>query len=311
MTLPSNFPEPVYNFATNQVTPEGFELGRRLFYDTRLSRNNTISCGSCHQQFAAFSHSGHIVSHGINDLLGKRNAPAIMNMAWNYDFFWDGGVHSLDLVPPNPIKNPVEMDAQFSEVLDKLRATTEYPALFKAAFGTEEINSVRFLQAMSQFMNCLVSANSKYDKYVRGEGATLSEDELAGKELFTAKCAVCHSTDLFTDRSFHNNGIQATVTDSGRYLVTLDPLDIGKFKTPSLRNIEKTGPYMHSGKFQTLQSVLDHYSDGIHNTPTLDNALITNGQPGIAMTAEEKAKIIAFLLTLTDKDFITDPRFSE
>ena len=118
MYQPSNFPPAVYNFSTNPVTADGFELGRRLFYETKLSRNNTISCGSCHQQFAAFSHSGHIVSHGIDDLLGKRNAPAVMNMAWSYDFFWDGGVHSLDLVPPNPIKNPVEMDEQFSVVLD-------------------------------------------------------------------------------------------------------------------------------------------------------------------------------------------------
>lgn len=311
MYQPSNFPPAVYNFSSNPVTPEGFELGRRLFYETKLSRNNTISCGSCHQQFAAFSHSGHIVSHGIDDLLGKRNAPAVMNMAWSYDFFWDGGVHSLDLVPPNPIKNPVEMDEQFSVVLDKLRGTTEYPALFKKAFGSDEINSVRFMQALSQYMNRLISANSRYDKFVRNEGGTLSEQELEGRDLFNNKCSGCHSTDLFTDRGFHNNGIQSSVTDSGRYLVTLDPSDIGRFKTPSLRNIEKTAPYMHSGKFPTLQSVLDHYSQGVHSTPTLDNALIVNGQPGIPMSSDEKAKIIAFLLTLTDNDFITDPRFSE
>lgn len=308
---PANFPVAVYNFAANPVTNAGFELGRKLFYDSRLSRDNTISCGSCHQQFASFVHSAHIVSHGIDGKLGKRNTPPIMNMAWSNDFFWDGGVHQLDLVPPNPIGNPVEMDEQLSMVLEKLRNDSKYPGMFKSAFGSPEINSTRFLQAMSQFMNMLVSANSKYDKYKRGGGVALSSDELAGKDLFNQKCATCHATDLFTDRGFHNNGLQSTIIDSGRYAITLNPMDIGRFKTPSLRNIEKTAPYMHNGSRATLQSVLDFYSSGVNDNETLDTILRRNTMRGIPMTADEKGKIISFLLTLTDNEFVRDPRFSE
>ncbi|MCX6199791.1 MAG: cytochrome-c peroxidase [Bacteroidetes bacterium] len=310
-TAPANFPAPVYNFASNPVTTAGFELGRKLFYDASLSRDNTISCGSCHQQFNAFVHGAHIVSHGIDNKLGHRNTPTIANMAWGIDFFWDGGVHQLDLVPPNPIKNPVEMDEQLANVLEKLRNDSKYPQMFKSAFGTDEVNTTRFLQAMSQFMNMLVSANSRYDKYVRSEGGTLSSEESEGKTLFEQKCATCHATDLFTDRSFHNNGIQPAITDSGRYAITLDPLDIGKFKTPSLRNIEKTAPYMHNGSLPTLESVLDFYSTNVHSTTTLDTLLQQNGTIGIPLTAEEKTKLIAFLRTLTDEDFIRDARFAE
>lgn len=310
-TAPANLPAPVYNFALNPVTTAGFELGRKLFYDPRLSRDNTISCGSCHQQFASFIHAGHTISHGIDNRLGHRNTPPIVNMAWSYDFFWDGGVHQLDLVSPNPIKNPVEMDEQLSLVLEKLRNDSKYPQMFKSAFGTDEVNTTRFLQAMSQFMNMLVSANSRYDKYVRNEGGTLSSDELAGKALFQQKCAACHATDLFTDRSFHNNGIQATITDSGRFAITLDPVDIGKFKTPTLRNLEKTAPYMHNGSLESLESVLDYYSGGVHANATLDTLLNRNGTLGIPMTADEKTKIIAFLRTLTDESFIRDPKFAE
>lgn len=308
---PANFPAPVYNFAANPITPAGFELGRKLFYDARLSRDNTISCGSCHQQFASFIHSAHIVSHGIDGKLGKRNTPPIINMAWSNDFFWDGGVHQLDLVTPNPISNPVEMDEQLANVLAKLRNDAKYPAMFKAAFGSDEINTARFLQAMAQFMNMLVSADSKYDKYVRGEGATLTSDELAGKTLFEQKCSSCHATDLFTDRSFHNNGIQNAITDSGRYNVTFNPADIGRFKTPTLRNIEKTAPYMHNGSLPTLQSVLNYYASNVNHSPTLDTLLKANGNVGIPMSESEKSKIIAFLLTLTDNALIRDPRFSE
>lgn len=311
MVYPANFPPSVYNFSDNPITTAGFELGRKLFYDPRLSRDNTISCGSCHQQFASFVHAGHSVSHGIEDRLGTRNSPAIVNMAWSTHFFWDGGVHNLDLFPPSPIENHVEMDESFSNVLNKLRQTSEYPALFKSAFGTEEINSVRFLQAMSQFMNRLVSANSRYDKYVRNEGEQLTPSELDGLLLFRAKCAACHSTDLFTDGSFHNNGINATFSDSGRYRITLNYDDIGKFKTPTLRNIAKTAPYMHNGQFTTLERVLEHYNSGVRASATLDPLLNNNGIIGIPLTDDEKQKIIAFLQTLTDDEFLRDPRFSE
>ncbi|MBS1596550.1 MAG: c-type cytochrome [Bacteroidetes bacterium] len=307
---PASFPTPVYNLSANPLTQSGFVLGRKLFYDNRLSRDSTISCGSCHQQFASFVHAGHIVSHGIDNKLGHRNTPALVNLAWSYDFFWDGGVHDMDLVPPNPIKNPVEMDAQLPVVLDRLRNDSKYPGMFKDAFGTDEITTTRFLQALSQFMYTLVSANSKYDKYVRGE-TTLAAEEQQGLHLFQQKCATCHTTDLFTDRKFHNNGIQPTITDSGRYNVTLDPADIGKFKTPTLRNIEKTGPYMHTGGLRSLQAVLDYYGSSVNASATLDTVLTRDGRTGIALSEDEKTQIIAFLKTLTDEDFMKDPRFSE
>jgi cytochrome c peroxidase len=309
--VPANFPSPTYNFSNNPVTKAGFELGRKLFYDPMLSRDNTISCGSCHIQTAAFTHHGHGLSHGIDDLLGKRNSPPVMNMAWSETFFWDGGVHNLDLVTPNPIENPVEMDLKFSVALDKVRNNSDYKKMFKAAFGSEEVTSAKFLQAMSQFMNMLVSANSRYDKYVRGEGETLSSDEIEGLNLFKQKCSSCHSTDLFTDNGFHNNGLSLAFADSGRYNITLNPSDMGKFKTPSLRNIEKTKPYMHNGSIGSLESVLNHYASGVKQSATLDPLLQQNGQLGIPMTEDEKAKIILFLKTLTDTEFLKDRRFSE
>ena len=291
------------------TTKEG--LGEKLFFEKKLSQDNKISCGSCHIQTAAFTHHGHGLSHGIDDLLGKRNSPPVMNMAWSETFFWDGGVHNLDLVTPNPIENPVEMDLNFSVALDKVRNNLDYKKMFKAAFGSEEVTSAKFLQAMSQFMNMLVSANSRYDKYVRGEGETLTSDEVEGLNLFKQKCSSCHSTDLFTDNGFHNNGLSLSFADSGRYSITLNPNDMGKFKTPSLRNIEKTKPYMHNGSIGSLESVLNHYASGVKQSATLDPLLQQNGQLGIPMTEDEKAKIILFLKTLTDTDFLTDRRFAE
>jgi cytochrome c peroxidase len=308
---PSNFPPPKYSFATNPVTKEGFELGRALFYETKLSRDNTISCGSCHQQFAAFVHAGHTVSHGIDDLLGTRNSPPIMNLAWNEHFFWDGGVHNLDLFTPSPIENPVEMDEKFVNVLNKIRNDSRYPPMFKAAFGTEEVSSVRFMQAMSQFMVCLISSDSKYDKYVRNEGATLTSEEISGMQLFKTYCSSCHKMDLFTDDSFHNNGLYYSYNDSGRYRITLRPEDIAKFKTPSLRNIEKTAPYMHDGSLKTLEAVLKHYATGVKPYPTLDPLLINENGTGIPLSIDEQKQIIAFLKTLTDQKFLTDKRFAE
>lgn len=309
--VPVNFPTPVYDLSVNPVTEPGFILGRKLFYDPILSRDNSTSCGSCHQQFASFVHAGHIVSHGIDDKLGTRNSPPVINMLWSKTFFWDGGVHNLDLVPPNPIHNPVEMDEKFENVLVKLRNTEGYPKLFESAFGTDEITSVRFLQALSQFMASLVSANSRYDKYVRNEGGTLAANEQEGLQLFQQKCASCHATDLFTDRGFHNNGIQTSIADSGRYAITLNPGDIGKFKTPTLRNIEKTSPYMHNGNFRSLEEVLNHYANGIRASATLDSTLNNNAVVGIPLTADEQQKIIAFLKTLTDEEFLRDKRFAE
>jgi cytochrome c peroxidase len=314
LSIPSNFPEPVYDLTVNPLTEEGVALGKMLFYDPILSRNNTISCGFCHQQQSAFTHHGHDVSHGIDDQLGRRNSLPVQNLIWYRNFFWDGGVHQLDLVPLNPIANPVEMDEDTQQLIAKLEDKQKYRDQFQAAFGSEEVTSEKFLQALSQFMATMVSANSLYDQHVRNEGITLTTEQLDGRALFEVHCATCHATDLFTDQSFRNNGISSEANlpkDKGREEITLNPDDRGKFKVPSLRNVEYTSPYMHNGKLKTLQEVLDFYSSGVQMNSTLDPLLNRDGNLGIPLSSDEKKKIIAFLKTLTDEQFLSDRRFSE
>ena len=314
MPMPANFPGVLYNFGANPITKEGFELGRKLFYDPVLSRDSTISCADCHISFSAFSHPDHTTSHGIDGLFGRRNALPIQNLAWVPAFFWDGGVPHLDVVPLNAIESPVEMDEKPWVVVEKLQRSSFYPALFRAAFPEEDtISGINMLQALSQFMNLMVSDNSRYDKYVRKEaGGSMNADELAGLALFQEKCASCHATDLFSDFTYRNNGILSDFTlDQGREEISTDPEDRGKFRVPSLRNVAVTGPYMHNGKFKTLESILDHYASGVKESPTLDPLLQQNGVLGIPMTSAEKTQIIAFLSTLTDQDFLRDKRFQK
>ncbi|MDW8295260.1 MAG: cytochrome c peroxidase [Raineya sp.] len=309
---PQNFPEPHYKINENPPTPAGFKLGKALFYDGLLSRDGTISCGTCHQQPFAFTHHEHDVSHGIDDKLGIRNAPSLQNLAWHKEFNWDGGVNHLDFFPIQPIENPVEMDEKLSNVLQKLRNHATYPKLFKEAFGSEEITTERFLKALSQFMVMMISADSKYDRYLAGK-ASLSADELAGLQVFQNKCSACHQGVLFTDLSYRDNGLPPTSrNDTGRERITLNPTDRYKFKVPSLRNVAVTRPYMHDGRFSTLEQVLNHYQNGVRNNPNLDNLLRKpNGTLGIDLTETEKRQIIAFLQTLTDENFLKDERFSE
>lgn len=311
---PGNFPEPEYKLANNPVTEAGFILGRSLFYEPRLSRNNTISCGSCHIQSSAFTQHGHDVSHGIDDRLGTRNSPPIMNLAWNKAFMWGGGVFDLDLQPIVPITTHEEMDESLENVMSKLRLVNKYPAMFKAAFGTEEITTARFMKALSQFMVMCISANSKYDKVMRKEeGMSFTADEQAGYALFKAKCASCHSEPLFTDGSFRNNGLgPSPINDQGLYTATLQATDRYKFKVPSLRNVTYTAPYMHDGRFLTLNGVFDHYNGEVQATPNLDPLLQkADGTRGIALSTDERSKLTAFLKTLDDVDFINRKDLSE
>ncbi|HNU87602.1 MAG TPA: cytochrome c peroxidase [Ferruginibacter sp.] len=310
---PANFPEPAYHFNTNTVTKDGFELGRKLFYETMLSVNNTISCGSCHIQTSAFTHHGHTVSHGVFDRLGTRNSPPIMNLAWNTSFMWDGGIADLDLQSVAPITNHLEMDETMPNVLNKLRNSALYPALFQKAYGSAEITTTAFLKSLSQFMAMCVSSNSKYDSVMRNEGnKAFTADELAGRELVKQKCGNCHREPLFTDNSFRNNGLAISmVNDEGRYLVTQNNADKYRFKVPSLRNLAYTAPFMHDGRLLTLDAVLDHYTMQVQSTPNLDPLLQQNGTLGIPLTAGERTKIIAFLNTLNDRSFLFDKRFSE
>jgi cytochrome c peroxidase len=230
-------------------------------------------------------------------------------MAWMETFFWDGGVHNLDLLSISPIENPVEMDETVSNVVAKINADATYKKLFKEAFNSDEINGIKMMQALSQFMVMLVSANSKYDKVLRGE-MHFSDDEMAGKTIFEQKCANCHSGILFTDQKFRNNGI-ANVTDKGRFEITLNPKDEYAFKVPSLRNVGLTAPYMHDGRFNSLEEVIDHYRFGVQPSATLDSLLQKDGAYGIAISNDEKSKLVLFLKTLSDDDFIRNPLFAE
>lgn len=310
---PANFPEPEYHFTDNKVTKEGFELGRALFYESRLSRNNTINCGSCHIQSSAFTQHGHDVSHGIDDRLGTRNSPPIMNLAWNKAFMWGGGVYDLDLQPIVPITTHEEMDENLENVLNKLRQMPKYKTMFKAAFGSEEITTAPFMKALSQFMLMCISSNSKYDKVMRKEGAaTFSADELEGYQIFKDKCSSCHKEPLFTDGSFRNNGLGISpVNDEGLYTATLQPTDRYKFKVPSLRNLKYTAPFMHDGRFLSLAGVLEHYNSEVQNTPNLDPLLKKSAVLGISLNANEKAKLTSFLSTLNDEEFINNPLLAE
>ena len=314
VNIPSNFPQIQYDLSANPPTEKGFELGKKLFYDGRLSSNGFISCGFCHEQRFAFTHHGHQFSHGIDDLEGTRNAPAVQNMAFQKEFAWDGATSHLDLFPIIPITNEVEMGETVSNVVSKLREDDEYQKLFAEAFDEGEVNNEYFFKALSQFMVMMVSSNSTYDKYVRGEeGGEFTETEEYGYELFQQKCASCHTSDLFTDDAFRNNGLPPYpgINDIGRAEVTGSTADNYKFKVPSLRNVAITAPYMHDGRFGSLASVLNFYDTGVQDSETLDPILKQNNRLGIDLSEEEKQALIAFLNTLTDETFLNDERFAE
>ena len=227
---------------------------------------------------------------------------------------FDGATEHLNLQPIIPITSAIEMNGNFSQIVAMMNGDAEYRKLFGLAFPEKPINTENMLNAMGQFMVMVTSSNSRFDKYRRNEtGGTLTQEEQDGYSIFNQKCASCHATDLFTDNSFRNNGlaVNPVVNDVGRYRVTLLDTDKYKFKVPSLRNIEKTKPYMHDGRFLTLDAVLDHYSSGIVNSATLDPSLNKNGTLGIPLTNLEKTKLITFLKTLTDNQYLTDSRFSQ
>jgi cytochrome c peroxidase len=305
---PKGFPKPFYDLEKNKSTPAGFMLGRKLFYDPILSKDNTVSCATCHQQFAGFAHTDHSFSHGVYGLFGKRNAPALQNLIWKDAFMVDGGVNHLDLQPIAPITNHVEMDETLISVLKKLQQNKEYVAMFNYAFNDSIITSDKFLKAISQFLSLLISADSRYDRYMRGKD-TLSKSELNGLKLFKTNCSSCHKEPLFTDNSYRNNGIgiNPVLKDSGRFLITRMPSDVMKFKVPSLRNIEVNYPYMHDGRFYSLKQVLNHYAKISASKNKADTVL----KQGMQLNEQDKTDFIAFLKTLTDKTFLHDKRFMD
>lgn len=302
---PVYFPKPVYNFQQNPLDSNKIALGRILFYDPILSANNTISCASCHSPYNAFAHTDHDLSHGIFDSIGKRNAPALFNLAWQKSFMWDGAINHLDVQALAPISHPSEMGSDITEVLKKLSMSNEYKDLFYEAYQDSIITSSKILKALSQFQLTLVSANAKYDRVKLGK-EKFTDQENNGYQLFQKYCASCHTEPLFSNYSYENNGlpIDISLNDLGRFIITQNENDKRKFKVPSLRNLSYTYPYMHDGRFMTLKEVVNHYTSGVEKSKTLSAHL---SKP-ILLTSNEKVDLIAFLLTLNDKDFVFDKK---
>ena len=304
--VPKGWPQPKYDFKRNSLTEEGFQLGRHLFYDPILSRDNTISCSSCHLQQTGFTHVDHQLSHGIEGKIGTRNSMALINLAWNKNFMWDGGVNNLEVQPINPITNPLEMDEKLENVIVKLQQSDKYKKLFTSAFGDDEVTSQRILKALAQFTVMLKSSNSKYDRVIRKE-EQYTEREQRGFNLFKTNCASCHKEPLFSNDKFENNGlaIDTTLNDLGRIKITNKKEDYIRFKIPTLRNVQFTFPYMHDGRFKTLTEVVKHY-----NSLAQDKSLPKELAKPMNLSDNDRVDLVLFLKTLTDNEFLLDKRFS-
>ena len=309
---PTGFPAPLEP-AENPTTVEGVALGRKLFYETLLSGNNTQSCGSCHNQSLSFSDNGNIFSIGIDGIQGTRNAQALINLAFNLRYFWDGRAESLEVQALEPVPNPIEMHQSWPNAVTKLKNSKNYKNEFYAAFGTYDFDSSHVSKALSQFMRTLISYNSRLDKRLRYE-LNLTPQEMNGFAIFTSErgdCFHCHNVDagrLLTDNQFHNNGLDSVFSDPGLAGVTGNPSDMGKFLTPTLRNIALTAPYMHDGRFATLEEVVEHYNSGGKPSATVD-PLMKHVGTGLNLSLQDKADLVAFLKTFTDSTFINEPAF--
>ena len=300
----------------NPQTVEGVALGKRLFFDKILSADGTKACASCHSPQSAFTDNAP-TSIGIDGIAGNRNSMPLFNLAWNYGerFTWDGKELSLERQAEEPVQNPIELHSNWEDVVDRLQNHPEYPELFRLAFNTSTITKDLTTKAIAQFERTLISANSKFDRYSLGQ-TTLTEQELNGLDIFLREdkgdCFHCHgnpNNPLWTDNDFHNNGLDSNFTDLGLGAVTGDSNDNGKFRTPSLRNLLYTAPYMHDGRFATLDDVINHYSEGLQDSPTIDPLMKQIDQGGVQLTSQEKADLKAFLLTLSDPSFINNPDF--
>ncbi len=306
-TMSATFPIPDLP-RDNPLTDERVGLGNALFHDPALSRDGTISCASCHSPAFAFADARRF-SAGVRGQSGARNAMPLFNLAWKTTFFWDGRSPSLRAQALVPIQDPAEMDETLERVIAKLAATASYPPLFLAAFGSPEITAEKLGLALEQFLLTLTAFDAKFDRALRGE-AKLEADEQRGFELFMtefeprtgqrgADCFHCHGGPLFSDHQFHNNGLSPTA-DTGRFKITQLEADRGKFSTPSLRNIARTAPYMHDGRFASLEEVVAHYSTGTHRSPTLDPNLAKHPDGGLQLSAADQRALVAFLKILTD-----------
>ena len=328
LEIPPFFP-PMDIPADNPLTEEGVHLGRMLFWEKSLSDDGSISCGSCHLPQHGFSDPARY-STGVTGAQGIRNAMAIINIGWAPNYFWDGRAPSLEEQILEPVSHPDEMALPWSEAVLRLKASSDspnYPQLFLEAFGTSEITTTLTAKAIAQFLRTMISADSKFDQWRRGE-TTLSDAEFSGYEIFLREggdpettpggqyggdCFHCHGEAglQFSDYLFRNNGLDASFeTDAGRAGVTGMPLDSGRFKTPTLRNITLTAPYMHDGRFNTLDEVLEHYNSGGTPSSTID-PFMKYSSGGLALGEVQKNHLIAFLETLTDTSFITASQFQD
>ena len=306
---PDYWPKPHYDLSKLSMSENEFQLGRQLFYDPILSRDQSISCASCHLQATGFTHVDHDLSHGIDGRIGKRNSMALMNLAWNTSFMWDGGVNHIELQALAPISSENEMGSSLKEVVTKLNASEKYKTLFYNSYKDSLVTGQKTLLALTQFVVMLNSYNSKYDKYVRNEdGGEFTAQEKNGLALFKNNCASCHTEPLFTNNEFHNNGLTLDpyLKDFGRMLITNKSEDSLKFKVPTLRNIQFTPPYMHDGRFETLKDVITHYNSGVTHSITLAENLKNN----LELTHKEEVDLLVFLRTLTDTEFLFNNRFS-
>jgi cytochrome c peroxidase len=313
---------PIPNIASdNELTVQGVKLGRMLFYEKMLSADGTQACASCHLQEFAFTDSAQF-SIGVRGEKGGRHAMSVFNMAWNdNEFFWDGRAHLLRDQALLPIQDELEMDETLENVVAKLSASQMYKDQFIRVFGTDEVTSEKVSLALEQFMNSITSTNSKYDDFL-SDSTVFSESEKRGFKLFNteynqffpeqsgADCQHCHSGLNFENDQYMNNGLDATFADDGRGKATEDPADNGKFKVTSLRNIALTAPYMHDGRFSTLEEVVEHYNSQLQASSTLDPALEQTRETGLFLTEQDKKDLVAFLKTLTDKDLTTNSEYS-
>lgn len=320
LNLPASLPKPSLP-EDNPLTKEGVLLGNKLFFDTILSGNNTQSCASCHNQEFAFSDNGKALSVGIRGLKGRRNSMPIFNMFYhNSGFFWDGRAKLLRHQSLRPIEDDLEMDDTLANVINKLKKSEIYPQLFYDAFGTSEINELRISLALEQYMLTLVSGNSKYDRVKLGL-ENFTESEARGRDIFFteaesasmktgADCFHCHSGPNFSNNEFMNNGLDEVFTDLGLGEFTKKPFDNGKFKVPSLRNVELTYPYMHDGRFNTLEEVLNHYNKNVKNSNTLDPNM-HSFVGGLNLSEQNISDLVDFLKTLTDTEFLSNPEYKK
>jgi len=299
LSVPSSF-DPVPIPSHNPLTEEKVELGRRLFFDVRLSEDRTVSCASCHIPTLAFS-DPRPLSFGVHGRLGIRNSPSLVNAAYLKLLFWDGGAFTLESQALGPLENPVEMNMNLGELLDRIQQDSSYVEEFQDVFNqSPDLKTVT--QALATFQRTIRSGGSRFDSFIDGNTSALSEQEERGMALFSgkAKCATCHSGPLFTDQEFKNNGLAFTTSDSGRARITLDPNDFAQFKTPSLRNIELTAPFMHDGRFRNLDEVLEHYDAGGTGSRGQDADI----KP-LSLSTNEKEDLISFLKSLTDEKILT------